>query len=140
MAGAAIGACRTANLQKRYKSPILFIIVKNIMSNHIHILKRIYVNISLGHTETSLNVFLECQHILSEVYPCYQCPLDAMDCYSQKMFLHLSICKIGIAAAFLLWQVHLGRILRDQGSRYPRSIRDHKINMVITHANKICRA
>ena len=51
------------------------------------------------------------------------------------MFPRLSICKKGIAAAFLLWQVHLGRILRDQGSRYPRSIGDHKINMVITHAN-----
>ena len=109
----------------------MFIIVKN----NIHILKRIYVNISLGHTETSLNVFLECQHILSEVYPCYQCPFDATDRCSQKMLLGLSICKKGIAAAFLLWQVHLGRILRDQGSRYPRSIRDHKINMVITHAN-----
>ena len=110
------------------------------VKNNIHILKRIYVNISLGHTETSLNVFLECQHILSEVYPCqrdYQCPFDAMDCYSQKMCLRLSICKKGIAAAFLLWQVHLGRILRDQGSRYPGNIRDHNVNIVITHANNI---
>ena len=96
------------------------------------------MKISLWLTETSWNVFLECQHILSEVYPCqrdYQCPFDAKDCYPRKMFLHLAIYKKGTAAAFLPWQVHLGKILRDQGSRYPGSIRDYKIDMVITCLN-----